>query len=97
MESGREETQGGDEDYLTAGRGFVQWDAALHQLCKSPVCLVQRFLGFAVLVEESGLLPMLLMQPPSKETVLPTALLTALANSDVNEQSALMSAGFKKS
>lgn len=45
----------GMEDYLAAGRGFIQWDAALHQLCKSPVSVVQSFLGFAVLVEEGWL------------------------------------------
>lgn len=55
------------EDYLTRGRGFVQWDAALHQLCKSPVRIVHCFLGFAVLVEEGWLLPMLLLQPLSKK------------------------------
>lgn len=59
----------GMEDYLAAGRGFIQWDAALHQLCKSPVSVVQSFLGFAVLVEEGWLLPTLLLLPPlSKES-----------------------------
>ena len=57
----------GMEDYLTAGRGFVQWDAALHQLCKLPVRIVQCFLGFAVSVEEGWLLSMLPLQPLSKE------------------------------
>lgn len=55
----------GMEDYLTAGRGFVQQDAALCQLCKSPVNAVQCFLGFAVLVEDGWLLPRLLLQPLS--------------------------------
>lgn len=67
----------GMQGSLTEGQGFGQKAAALHPLSRLAVDVVKCSLRFAVLVEEGWLLPVLLLQPLSKGTALPTALLTA--------------------